>query len=45
MVDETADHDDSAARQRLKRIAVRVIVVQIITLALLWFLQSHYSAG
>jgi len=44
MVDETAEHEDRAARQRLKSVAVRVIVVQIITLALLWFLQSHYSA-
>jgi hypothetical protein len=43
MVDEETDRDDDAARRRLKRVAVRVVVVQIVTLVLLWILQSHFS--
>ena len=43
MVDDQADRDDDAARQRLKRVAVRVVVVQIVTLVLLWVLQQRFS--
>jgi hypothetical protein len=45
MADDTPDHDDDAARRRLKRVAVQVIAVQIITLALLWLFQTRFSSG
>jgi hypothetical protein len=37
------DVDSPEDRQRLKKVAVRVIVVQIITLVGLWLLQSTFS--
>ncbi|MCI0435186.1 MAG: hypothetical protein L0271_16335 [Gemmatimonadetes bacterium] len=37
------DHDDPAARSRLKRVAVRVIVVQILALIGLWLLQTRFG--
>jgi hypothetical protein len=37
------DVDDDAARRRLRRIFVRVMIVQAATLALLWLLESRYS--
>ena len=35
---------DSDAGVRFRKTLVRVMTVQIITLALLWWLQQHYSA-
>jgi hypothetical protein len=35
--------DDDAARERLRRIFVRVMIVQVVTLALLWLLQARFG--
>ncbi len=37
--------DDAAARARLRRVAVQVMVLQVISLLLLWLLQSHFGNG
>ena len=37
-------HEDSADQRRhLRRTFIRVMVVQLVTLALLWLLQSRYT--
>jgi hypothetical protein len=43
-MDTTDDPGDGAAgRARLRRTAIRVLIVQVITLALLWQLQAIYG--
>jgi hypothetical protein len=32
-------------RERLRRLAIRVLIVQVVALAALWLLQSHFGAA
>ena len=43
-VDSSKYTTDPDAGTRFRKTLVRVMTVQIISLALLWFLQQHYSA-
>ena len=36
--------DDDPARERLRRIFTRVMIVQVVTLGLLWLLQSRFGS-
>jgi len=39
----TADSSDRPPSPSFRTTLVRVMIVQIVTLALLWLLQSHYT--
>lgn len=45
MADRSMDRDDDAVRRRLKRTAVKVSVVQVITLLLLGLFQAMFSSA
>ena len=40
----THDESDDPGRSTFRRTLVKVLVVQVLSLLLLWFLQSHYGA-